>query len=152
MSAEVPEIIEDYEFLYRAVNIAREGYIFEDEKILIKSSAFNDRHYKPSVDRSAVRIDPKNSKLKPSDAIIKILTKHVRLIDSIRVEPNNITSSRVYIVDAIYRPIKASDTFSANLAHSQIESAPHVTNSHFKKLKERLAILAMEYGLVVMPE
>jgi hypothetical protein len=145
-----PTYIEGDEALYRLIRANSDEYRYVAGELRFASSAFNDRHHRPSVDRSAIRANPAEMKRQISDGVTKVLAAEVRSISNIEIEPKN---PKKYAVDAIHRPIMAGQNGEGeNLAHSQVECDPHIeSGSRFKKLKEALALLASKHGFAVEP-
>lgn len=149
------EHVDDRELLYRRVPIAGGCYKLIDGRVRVSSSAFNDRGWKPSVDRAVLRTHPDETKENVSDGIVSLLTLRVRGIPI----PNNLADGSPgipprYEIDVLPRPVAATDNSQQreNLAHAQIESEPgFISESRFKKLKEALAGLATENGWLIEP-
>ena len=146
-------LVEDGERLYRAVRCGPDEYKVVDGKVRFAAAAFNDPELKPSVDRSSMRDDPRDTRFRESDGIAQVIAHEVRAIGHIPVEPGNPNSDKVYQIDAIHRPILKSETEPRdNLAHCQVECDPGIKAAHFKKrLREALAILASGHGWIVDP-
>ncbi len=145
--------VEDLEALYRAIRMDRGEFVLgKDGRIRFSASAFNDRDRTPSVDRSSLRAEPRDTRLTEADGVTAVNTGAVRAIRTIRVDPARKTDERVYQVDAIHRPLPDDEDPTENGAHCQIECCPSIaSDTHFKKLKEALALLANERGFVVLP-
>ncbi|AWL95742.1 hypothetical protein CIT37_29085 [Bradyrhizobium ottawaense] len=146
-----PTIVDDAEDLYRSIRANSDEYTYQDGKLYFSSTAFDDRHMRPSVDRSSIRTNPMDARKSPSDGITKVLAAAVRRSCRVEIiENGNVVGS--YAVDAIHRPIENEQDQVDNLAHCQIECNPTIANkSRFKKLKAGLANLANEQGFVVQP-
>ena len=141
--------VEDNELLYRAVRANGDEYCVADGVLRITANAFNDRTSKPSVDRSSVRPDPRDTRLSPTDAVTSLVTEDVREIGPIKIAaPSGPVS---YSVDVHHRPIDGSETEAANPAHCQIECDPEIKSTHYKRVKEALALLATKRGWSVPP-
>lgn len=146
-----PTVVDDAEDLYRAIRADSDEYSYQNGKLFFSSSAFDDRHMTPSVDRSALRADPADSRKSESDGIAKISTADVRNSCKVPIIKNGIPSGD-HAVDAIHRPIKDDPNERDNLAHCQIECNPMIeSGSRFKKLKAALAALANKHGFVILP-
>ena len=144
--------VEDEELLYRAVRADRDQFTAERGVLRITVNAFGDRVQKPSVDRSAYRPDPRETRFRKEDGVTSIVTREVRAIVNIPARPADPTNDSNYAVDAIHRPIaKSVETPNGNPAHCQIECEPAITSNHYKKLKEALAFLATKRGWAVEP-
>lgn len=145
--------VEDLEDLYRAIRMDRgEFALGKDGHIRFSASAFNDRDRTPSVDRSSIRTEPRDARLTETDGVTAVNTAAVRAVRTIRIDPAKKTDERVYQVDAIHRPLPDDEDPTENSAHCQIECCPSIaSDTHFKKLKEALALLANERGFVVLP-
>lgn len=149
----IPSGVADQEWLYRSIRPGSTEYRVTGDGLKISPSAFDDRHHRPSVDRSALRIRPIEARLGAGDGVTRILTGDVRRIGNIRVDPNDPTSARYYSVDVVYRPTSiAQGDFRDNPAHCRIEANPHAERpNHYRKIREALARLATEQGWVVVP-
>jgi hypothetical protein len=156
-----PTLIADDEWLYRLVR--SHEYAVREGRVFFSASAFNDRGFKPSVDRSALRHDPSVMKVEATDGVAKCLTETVRASCRIEIDGDAVTRAKgdpaklavipMYFADAVHQPIKRSETEAENLAHSQVECTPEMlSSSRFKKLKEALARIATQHGFVVAPE
>lgn len=143
--------VEDGELLYRAVRTNSDEYRIEDGILRFTATAFNDVECKPSVDRSAMRADPRDTRFSPTDGITSIVARDVRAIAAVSV--NSPDGKITYRVDVQHRPITESDINPRdNPAHCQIECDPEIRRTHYKKLKEALAYLATKRGWTIAPE
>jgi hypothetical protein len=146
----MPTIVQDAEELYRSIKSQSKAYTQVDGRTVFSSSAFDDRMLMPSVDRSALILNPRYSKKSPSDGVAKLIAREVRNSCKIVIDPKD--PSAHYAVDVIHRPIFSDPVDPENLAHCQIECAPAISsNSRFKKLKEALARLATRHGFIIAP-
>ena len=100
-----------------------------------------------------MRENPADTRFRESDGVAVLIASEVRAIGHIRTDPSDPKSDKVYVVDAIHRPILKSDLEPKdNLAHCQIECDPFVKPEHFKKrLREALASIATAHGWVMEP-
>lgn len=116
-------------------------------------SAFNDPGRQPSVDRRNMLAFLDAAKRNASHGLVKVIASEVRSIDLKIIDPNGEPSDTSYKIDVAHRPIDEGnpDNLPPNPAHSQVESVPVLTNSRFKKLKERLAQIAERHGWVSAP-
>lgn len=148
-----PTLVDDDEWLYRAVRVGAHEYAHTPEGLRVSSAAFRDSGRRPSVDRDSLRDQPIDVRFDITDGVVKVLTRDVRAIGFIRVDPNDRSSDTTYTVDAIHRPLStAIGDARDNDAHCQIESTPHfVVDGHFKRLREALAYLATQTGWVIPP-
>lgn len=123
--------VADSEYLFRSVRLSDAGYRYEDGKVRISASAFNDRNKQPSVDRAfLINNDPCKSQKSASDCVVSLLTKKVR---KEKVERNG----SEFILDV------QADPLQENLAHAKIIPSPEYRNDKdFKKVKESLARMA----------
>ena len=142
--------VDDWELLYRAVRDTAFEYSISEGVLRVSLSAFNDRERRPSVDRSSLRFVPRDARVSSTDGVVSLETRDVRdLAQQLRF---GAAGELAYGVDAIHRPIDASETIpDGNAAHCQIECEPEITSSHYKRLKEALARLASARGWVVVP-
>jgi hypothetical protein len=144
--------VEDSESLYRAIRARSNEYKEIDGIIVFSSTAFDDRLFKPSVDRSQIRTDPVGAKKSISDGVTKVTAAEVRGTCRIPIIKDGKETGQFHIADAYHRPIKDRPPEPDNPAHCQIECAPSVANkSRFRRLKEALARLATTHGFVVPP-
>jgi hypothetical protein len=145
-----PKHIYDPEELYRSV---RQGeYAIRNGQVAFSASAFNDRERKPSVDTSAIRKDPRDSRKSPSDGIAKLVAGEVRKISAIPIFDQKGRKTGEHSVDVLHRPIVNVEGEPDNPAHCQVECHPTIDNDgRFKRLKEALAALANKCGFVVEP-
>lgn len=158
-----PTTVAHDEWLYRRIRSDMQEYAIVEGAVRFSANAFNDREFKPSVDRSTLRANPADMKLDPSDGIAKCLAESIRnrcdipidgaAFDKVRERPHEQAALERYAVDVLHRPILRTENEAENLAHCQIETAPVVRSAtRFKKLKEALARIADEHGFVVEPE
>lgn len=148
-----PTEVADAEWLYRAVRVDGHEYKYTPEGLRISSAAFRDVGRRPSVDRDSLRERPEDARLGITDGVVKVLTRDVRAIGHIRVNPSDPANETAYTVNAIHRPLSTENGDDRNNdAHCQIESQPHIAvDRHFKKLREALAYLANQNGWIVPP-
>jgi hypothetical protein len=143
----------NFEFVYRSVKRDDLSQRPGDKKLRVSSAAFNDRNKRPSVDRAMLRKRPEHSKKSGTDAVYALPVGRIRDM-KIEIQGEKQKTKKAYAIDVIPRPIRQVQ-FGAgiiNLAHSQVESAPEFdSDSHFRKLKERLAWLAEEETPVLGP-
>jgi len=129
--------ITDDEILYRRIPHDKSFLVVQDGKTRVSSQAFSDRAFRPSVDRAMLREhDPKQTQQSPSDAIVSLVTKDVRSIDTIARQAQS------FQVDVEHVPIINVLLGLDNLAHAEIYTKPECDKNVFRKLKERLAQLA----------
>lgn len=85
--------------------------------------------------------------------MVALSAREVRTIGNIRVNPSDKGDQRVYLVDAIHRPLTAAQNDGVeNQAHCQVECQPGITRTHFnKRLREALAGKASVRGWIVRP-
>lgn len=142
--------VDDQELLRRSfwpADVSAEGKL--------SSTAFNDPHFCPSVDRALLRPDPAHTQRTPDCGVAQLLTVEVRAIDSVdRTDLDRGQPPQTYRVDVIERPVEEDEArgISANPAHAQIESDPALSNaSRFKRLKEALSQLADSRDWLIEP-
>jgi hypothetical protein len=148
------DILDNDELIFRSVpcnsRSVVESYKISDGRLRIGSQAFRDREKKPSVDRAKLcNNDPTYTQFDESDGVISLVTGDVRQIKGITYTLQSGSGNNIieYDIDVIYRPI------SDNPAHAQIEPSPEfLKSSTFKKLQERLALLASNSGWLIPPE
>jgi hypothetical protein len=144
--------VENDELLYRAVRGKSDEYRIEDGRLRFTVNAFGDQACKPSVDRSGLREDPRDTCFADTDGVTSIVTSEVRAIATVKVNGPDGNPKIDYKVDVHHRPIEKSEARpQGNPAHCQIECDPEIARNHCKKLKEALAILATKRGWAVPP-
>jgi hypothetical protein len=144
-------LVDDLEHLYRRVESGRNYCKKENDGWRISSSAFDDRHLKPSVDRASLRDnDPVKTQIDRQDGVALLIASEVRQISKqgLDPEPQEGGSKLVtYHVDVLHRPEPE------NPAHSQVEpTPPYKTPSVFKRIREALARLAAKRPWLIEPE
>jgi len=78
------DFVGDEEVLYRCVFYGRNLYQIQENTATISSQAFADRGMCPSVDRADLcDNNPYYSQKDEKDAVVSLITKDVRLIDSV---------------------------------------------------------------------
>lgn len=122
-------------------------YSFKEGKLVVSSQAFADRGQKPSVDRALLcRNHPSYTQKTFQDGVVSLVCNEVRKIDLAQKDSKGKEKFK-YAIDVIARPL------SDNVAHAQIEPSPeYQTRSVFRKLRERLAILASQREWEIVPE
>lgn len=123
--------LEDSEKVFRYLRAS--DYQRSEAGFVVHSTAFNDRNETPSIDIASKCPGgvPQNL-LEDISAVVFLFVRQVR---GLRIGSS--ANSEHYSLDVIPRPEPS------NSAHGQIESAPPYTHkSHFKKVKEALAIIA----------
>ncbi|HJT56468.1 MAG TPA: hypothetical protein VJ761_08235 [Ktedonobacteraceae bacterium] len=138
--------ITDDEILFRRI-LANKG-LYEtlpDGRVLFSSQAFADRTFRPSVDRASLCDNsPKHSLGPYSDkeaGVTSLITGDVRGI----IEHEREGLIQTFFVDVEHKPIEKDPDqpdSSENFAHAEIYTTPPCTKGVFKKLRERLALLA----------
>lgn len=131
-------IITPDEILYRRVRSNKGLYeTIPGRKVLFNSQAFADPAFRPSVDRAKLCKDGPRHTLGPySDAgVTSLVTGDVRGI-------NNLDEIRTFEVNVEHMPIMSDHTQPENEAHAEIFTKPQCTKSVFRRLRERLALLA----------
>jgi hypothetical protein len=142
--------VDDAELLYRAVRANSDEYRTEGGALRITVTAFNDREYKPSVDRSAICSNAEAARRSSTDGVTSLVTQEVRAISTVAVDAP--TGRIDYKVDVMHRPVVKSESEPRdNPAHCQVECAPDITRTHYRRLKEALAILATRRGWTISP-
>jgi hypothetical protein len=147
-----PTLVDNSESIYRSIRHDAGEYTEVNGKVVFSASAFNDKEHKPSVDRSAIRLDPKDARRSISDGIAKIEVADVRARCDIKIVDDKGRETGEYAVDVIHRPLSSPPEPKKNCAHCQIECSPSIASgSRFRKLKEALAALAGQHGFLVKP-
>ena len=125
------------ELLYRS--ILPGDVVVQPSGWRLRSTAFNDRNKKPSVNRACISPDPRDTRRSSSDGVVALVTQEVRTDVRVFVDPNAPANKRTeYKVDVFARPILSGnpDGEQENLAHAQIETEPeYVSKENFNKLK-----------------
>ncbi|MBR8828430.1 MAG: hypothetical protein DSM107014_11120 [Gomphosphaeria aponina SAG 52.96 = DSM 107014] len=140
--------VADEEVLYRCVFYGKNNYkIDENNEIRVSSQAFTDRNQRPSVDRASLcNNNPKYSQKDSKDGVVSLITRDVRLIDTVIQNDKKGKEEFTYKIDVKSRPL------DENHAHAQIEPNPEYRNkTPFRKLLERLAYLANQRGWEIPP-
>jgi hypothetical protein len=134
------DIVADDEIIYRCIFYGRDWYLVEADRMRISSQAFSDRNQVPSVDRAILQNhDPTQSQRNPEDGVLSLVVADVRQIDSVRQLDAKGKLVQSYKIDVVADPVVG------NLAHAEVRPMPqYQTKSVFRKLQERLAILAMQ--------
>jgi len=152
-TAIAPDRVEDSEVLFRSVEDGKNYAWIEGGQLKVSSQAFMDRNNKPSVDRARlVNDDPGRSQKSASDGILQLLTVEVRAEP---VVENNQDGDPVanYLVKVDPDPIPPGGPLPENPAHALISLTPNTENKKlFRKLRERLALLAMRRPWAVNPQ
>lgn len=147
MPEPVTEVAAD-ELLLRSVRDSEDCFMCDGsgELLQVRTSAFNDRERKPSVDRQGLRQGaPQASKKSPSDGVIALGASEVRGISVATMNKNDEVEVK-HAVDVLHRPL------DENYAHAQIECAPHVVgDGAWKRLKESLCRIAKQRGWACRP-
>ena len=101
----------------------------------------------PSVDRASLcGNNPCYSQKDEKDAVVSLITKDVRLIDSVIQNNPKGEPEFTYKIDVLARATEE------NPAHAQIEPSPEYRNkTPFRKLLERLAYLANQREWEIEP-
>jgi len=145
------EVIADDEILYRRVQAGRGLYkVLPDGRVQFSSQAFLDPRKRPSVDRAILQnYEAQRSKIDRSDGVTSIVAHEVRAIkDLVRYDEKGKVIVHIFAVDV--EPVPLLD----NQAHAEIVMHPAfaVNDGAFKKLRERLAILANQRQWAAPPE
>jgi hypothetical protein len=97
--------------------------LIQENTTKISSQAFADRNMRPSVERADLcENNPCPSQKDEKGAIVSLLTKDVRLIDSVIQNNPKGEPEFIYKIDVLPRP------FEDNQAHAQIEPSPEYRN------------------------
>lgn len=141
------DFVWDEEVLYRCVFYGRNLYQIQGNTATISSQAFADQAMYPSVDRAGLcDNNPCYSQKNEKDAVVSLITKDVRLINSVIQNNSKGEPEFTYKIDVLPRPLEN------NQAHAQIEPSPEYRNqTPFRKLRERLAYLANQRGWEIEP-
>jgi hypothetical protein len=142
------DTIADDEIIYRCVFYGKDYYDIDSDSGLPKISgqAFADRNQKPSVDRAILRDnDPTRTQKTPKDGIVGLVVVDVRKIDTVEQMDSKGNLVKRYKIDVVSDPILGRDDEPDNCSHAEIRPAPdYETKNIFRKLQQRLAVLATE--------
>jgi hypothetical protein len=145
--------VDDAEILHRSV--PTEAVAWTSAGWHLSSEAFNDRSWKPSVDRRNERPNAEESKKAQSDGIAQLLAYEIRECNAVIQNPDAPEQQQVaYKLDVKPDPIEEGnpENLPANPAHALVECAPALANkSRFKKVKEALCRLAERRDWVIQP-
>ena len=141
------DFVANEEVLYKCVFYDRNLYEIQGNMATISSQAFTDRAMCPSVDRASLcGNNPCYSQKDEKDAVVSLITKDVRLIDSVIQNNPKGEPEFTYKIDVLARATEE------NPAHVQIEPSPEYRNkTPFRKLLERLAYLANQREWEIEP-
>lgn len=129
-------LITDDEILYRRIPHDKSYLVVQNGKLRVSSQAFSDR-------AKLRENDPRQTQQKPSDAVVSLITRKVRSIDTI-VKISHDGQPQTFTVDVEHVPIFNDSLAPDNPAHAEIYTQPECDKNVFRKLKERLAQLANE--------
>lgn len=118
---------------------------WENGKLRLASTSFNDRGMKVSVDRERLQRDLKESLQRDSDGLARVVARDVRAIDL-----GDAQKKTSIPVDVTPDPLDAPPHPKRNPAHALIAATSEINGSRFQRLKEKLARLA-EKDLVLLP-
>ena len=147
-------MVGDDERLYRRIRFS--WTVLRDGVWRLTSEAFNDVHWKPSVDRQTICQTPDKTQVVPTDGVAQLVAQEVRAIGGIVHNPaaKPPVAQITYKLDVLARPIAKNNPegLPENLAHAQIEADPGVANrSRFDKLKDALGRIAERHGWAIEP-
>lgn len=146
-------MVVDEDLLYRRVR--HDWTVVDGDAVRLTSQAFNDRLFKPSVNRCSIWPDPVCSKVDASDGVVQLLAGEVRQIGGVVHNPAAAIDQQVaYKLEVIARPIALDNAegLPENPSHAQIESDPMVeSRSRFDKIKDALSRLAERRPYAVNP-
>lgn len=127
--------IDNDEILFRAVG-ASDYKVEADGKCRLSSQAFRDSRKEPSVNRAKLHNnDPTRTQFSEKDGVVSLLTEEVRT-----------EKVKEYSLDAEHAPS------NKNQAHSVVIGKPAYKGNDFRKVIERLAILAGKRGWIIFPK
>ena len=151
--------VSDDELLFRRV-LADGNHVTVDsaQKVRISSNAFGDPGGMPSVDLASLcgAAGATWTQEGEENGVLSLETKLVRVVRVIGLTPappgsppNSPKVPVEHVIDVHHDPVANRPPLRDNPAHAEIRPAPNWCNgSVFKKLKERLALLA---DIVIMP-
>jgi hypothetical protein len=156
------DIVQNDEMLFRSVS-SDQFSSYENGTLRLSTTSFNDRGFKPSVDRGAyakstglplVQDAPVQARQKPTDGVVQLRADEIRSIAVVTNPQAAPVNQECHIIDVVPRPVLANNAegISENLAHAQIEAAPAFAKNRIHRLKEALARLAEKRGWIVLPE
>jgi hypothetical protein len=132
--------VHDIEDLYRAIRADRgEFTVTADGQLKFSASAFNDRDRTPSVDRSSIRTEPRDTRINATDGVTVVRAAQVRSIRTIRIDPGKKMMTASTKSTPSTDPSDDDDP-GRKPRPRQIECRPSIaTDNHYRKLKEALA-------------
>ena len=146
------ERVEDTEVLYRRVIFDPVCFEVVGDKIVVTSTAFNDRHKQPSVDRAKLcNAEPAYTQGADKRAgVVSLITEEVR---SISLQSGGETP-QTYIVDVVADPVGPDHPHLVeNPAHAEIRADPSISSKGvFQRLRRSLALLAQKRGWLILPD
>src|SRR5438874_1795819 len=136
--------IADDEILYRRVLDGRDHYTVQnDGTIRVSSQAFYESGFRPSVDRAKLRDnDPKKTLGTFSGGVASLVTHDVRSVAPIVQNDEKGHFVQLCRVNVEYMPILNDPVEPDNDAHAEIYTNPPCNKRVFRKLIEKLALLA----------
>ena len=140
----------DEENLYRRIPNFRDNIWWEDGKIRLSSSAFNDRYKKPSVNRKALLPNPSETQENPSDGVVFLIAVAIRSIAGMVSKNDRGKVVETNKMDVVSDPIINHPELPDNPAHALIVSDPDgIGGESFKRLKEALAFLVLRENWLI---
>lgn len=150
--------VKDDEVLYRSISIKRSQCVSNGVGgWKLSSQAFTDLSQKPSVDRACLcNNDPVRAQKSTADGIVSLIAHEVRSIKDFKqtkdgkpLQDEN-GQELMHIFDVVPDPIT---THPENPAHALIVTSPsYASRSAFKRLIERLALIAESRGWIITPQ
>lgn len=137
------DTIPNEETLFRRVLSGSNAFSVVDGELRISSTAFADRSMQPSVDRSSRCLNGAIHTQRTADnGVLKLPASAVRGIVDLKssTQPNGVEV--IHAVDVVANPLEAQGDQPANPAHALVTTTPQVGKSPFRRLLERLSLLA----------
>jgi hypothetical protein len=145
------DYVKDEETLFRCVFFGRAYYTVCPEGVLrLSSQAFADRNREPSVDRAGLcDHNPSWTQKDEKNGVAKLLTLEVRQIPVSGQNPSPLHGGATqiqYHIDVVPDPLQD------NIAHAVVRAIPpYQTKSVFRRVCERLVLIASRHGWVIPP-
>jgi hypothetical protein len=137
--AVVPPTLSADEIVFRRVLPGMGHYSFDDaNRLRVSPSAFADRELQPSVDREMLLRNLGGASFTrqlPQNAVVRLKVADVRAVTIPKQDSQGRTQEE-YVADVEPRPLPE------NAAHCVIKMSPSYSKGMFRKLQERLALLA----------
>lgn len=152
------DIVQNDEHLYRRVLPERWQFSIDNTtgRKVVSAQAFSDSTCQVSVDRANLcGNDPSFTQRTSKDGVVALITGEVRAIESVVLNNKNGELLRTQVVEVNPDPIEEDEVnlIAENKAHALIIANPDFDHRKvFKKLIERLCILAQQQEWLIEPQ